>query len=162
MKIIKGAAALSIAAVLAFAVTGCGGGAAPQAGGGQEEAVSGIEQLANVSGAAVHLDENTTQATVEVEIAEGEALVIMADFGEEMTDEITVTSYKDGEEYTTDYFYGGYGYSETGADPGTYKVEIDGAGATGTMWVLAYPAGQVDVMSMDAEDIVNQVLSDIS
>ena len=138
-----------------LAVTACGGG-------GQEEAVSGIEQLANVSGAAVHLDENTTQATVEVEIAEGEALVIMADFGEEMTDEITVTSYKGGEEYTTDYFYGGYGYSETGADPGTYKVEIDGAGATGTMWVLAYPAGQVDVMSMDAEDIVNQVLSDIS
>ena len=116
----------------------------------------------NVSGATVNFDANNTKASVDVVVAQGESLLTLSKFDEDTNAEINATTYKDGAEYCVDSFYSGVGAGENGVDPGNYRVDIDAAGATGTMWVLAYPANSIDYEKMDAEGIINQVTSEIS
>ena len=158
MRFLKHLAALSVTTALVMAVSGCGG-TTPQQSDAPDESPAPIEQLANVNGVAVHLDENNKQATVEIEVAEGEALVQMArlDVGEAESS----TSH-DGEWMTSDYFYEGSGAGEMGVDPGTYTIEISTEDAEGTVWVMAYPADTIDYMNMDADQIVDFVLEQIS
>ncbi len=153
-------ASLAVSLALLLALAGCGGASnAPQETPADEGPA--IEQLSRASGATVRLSADNQEASIDVDVKSGEALVIMANLGEG-TDEVSAITYKGSEEQSTDSFYEGYGYSEAGVDPGTYTVEIKGGGATGTMWVLAYPADSVDVMNMDTEDIVSQVLGDVA
>jgi hypothetical protein len=158
MKFYKGIALFAIAAALSVAMTACGGSDTPESADG--DGAPGVEQLTDVSGAEVRLGEGVTEATVDVTLAEGEALVIMANFESNPGEVITTTS-MNGEELGSDCFYDGYGYTEIGYDPGDYTVDISAPEATGTMWVLAYPANQVDVMTMDSQQIVETVLSDV-
>ena len=161
MRILKGVATLTVATVLSFAVAGCGG-AAPQQDGASGDATTQIEQFENVSGATIHFDAANPDAEVEVTVADGEALVIMSSFTQDDAEEMTATVTQNGEECYTDYLYGGEGYSETGVDAGTYTVTINSCGQEGTVWVLAYPANQIDVMNMETEEIVDTVLSNVS
>ena len=75
--------------------------------------------------------------------------------------EVNVITYKGDEEYSTDYFYEGQGFSEADVDPGSYRVEIDAGGKSGEMWVLAYPANTIDVANMDTQEIFDTVLASI-
>ncbi|MBQ9058205.1 MAG: hypothetical protein IJ125_03355 [Atopobiaceae bacterium] len=149
---------------LSLGMVGCGGAATSQ---GASAEVPAVEQLSKASGSAMHFNEANKEATVDVTIAQGESLVMMSDF--DMIDstadtakEITAIVFRDGEELSSDYFYEGLGYSAAGVDPGDYSVKVDAAGATGTLWVLAYPADSIDVDTMDTEDIIQKVLSDVS
>ena len=158
MKIFKNAAKLGVAAALALVLAACGS-AEPAPSGSDGE--GGVVPFANASGATVTLTDSFQEGSVDVTLAEGEALIIMSDLpGNE--NETTVVTTKDGSEVTTDYFYMDYGYSETGLEPGDYTSTVNGQGATGTIWVLAYPADQFDVMTMDAEEIIDAVLSNVS
>ena len=162
MKAIKRVAVLAVVVVFAFALAACSGGA-NTSGNTSDSSASGsaVQAFSTVSGATVALSAETTEASVEVTVAEGEGLYILANF-EEGTDEVTAAVSQGSEENYTDYFYEGYGFSETDVDPGTYSVSINGAGATGTMWVLAYPVNAVDIMSVDSEEAVQQIVSAVS
>ena len=155
----KGLVVFAIAAVLSLAMAACGGSGAPASGDG--DAAAGVEPFANTSGAAVHISDASSEGTVDVTLTDGEALVIMANF-ESNPGEGTANTYMNGENVGTDYFYEGYSYSETGYEPGDYTVEVSAPGATGTVWVLAYPANQIDVMSMETQEIVEKVLADVA
>ena len=158
MRFLKYLAALSVTTALVMAVSGCGG-TTPQQSDAPDEAPAPIEQLANVNGVAVHLSADNQAATVEIEVAEGEALVQMARLD---VDEVETSTSHDGEWMTSDYFYEGSGAGELGVDPGTYTVEISTQDAEGTVWVMAYPADTIDYMNMDADQIVDSVLEQIS
>ena len=160
MKSLKSLAVLSIAVVFSLALVGCGGGASTSESASSAPA-SPVEQLAKASGAAVHLDEANSTASVDVVVAEGESLFLMANL-EKCEGAVTVDTNKDGEMFSNDSFYEGYGCSEAEVDPGTYTLQIDGAGAVGTVWALAYPAGTIDFQSMDTEQIIEKVLADVA
>ena len=171
MKALKGVAIALVAAAMAVTISACGGSAAQSSASSAASdassadsaaAGSNIVPLTKVSGAVVNFDANNTKASVDVVIAQGESLVTLSKFDENTSAEINATTYKDGEEYSVDSFYNGLGAGESGVDPGNYRVDIDAAGATGTMWVLAYPANSIDYEKMDAEGIINQVTSEIS
>ena len=78
---LKRVAALAAAAMLSLAVVGCGGSSAPAA----EPAAPAVQSefvvpLTKVSGAEVHFSEANEQATVELTVAKGESVVVMAKF----------------------------------------------------------------------------------
>lgn len=159
MDWIKRISAFAAAAVLALAVTACGGNgrsSAPEQPSGDAAAV---EQLANASGYVVHLSEENKTASVEVQIAEGESLVQL---GRLDTGEAESNTSRNGEWLTSDYFYEGSGAGEMGLDPGTYTVDISTQDATGTIWVLAFPSDTIDYENMEADQIVDYVLGQIS
>ena len=156
MKVLKGFVLVLIAATLALTVSACGGSDKAST---PEDSVVPFEKT---SGAVVNLTKENSKASVDVKVAAGEALVIMSKIDSDSANEIVATTFKDGAEYCTDSFYGGYGYSEGEVDPGDYRVDIDAGGETGTMWVIAYPANAIDVANMETEDIINTVVSNIS
>ena len=160
MNTLKKLSAFAAAAVLALAVAACGGGggsAAPEQP--ANDAATPIEQLANTSGYAVHLDENNKTATVEIEVAEGESLYQMSRLD---TGEAESNTSHNGEWLTSDYFYEGSGAGEMGVDPGTYTVEVKTEDATGTIWIFAYTSDTIDYENMDADQIVDFLLGEIS
>ena len=160
MNIMKKISALAATAVLALAVTACmgnGGSGAPEQP--ADDSGAAIEQLANVSGYAVDLSEENKQATVEVEVAEGESLYQMSRLD---TGEAESSTSHDGEWLTSDYFYEGSGAGMMGVDPGTYTIEVSTEDATGTIWIFAYTSDAVDYESMDADQIVDFLLGEIS
>ena len=159
MKSLKNIAALAAAAALSLTIAACAGSAAPAPDAAPSGADTPIEELAKVNGVAVHLDENNKTATVEIEVAEGESLVQMArlDVGE-----VETSTSHDGEWMTSDYFYEGSGAGEMGVDPGTYTIEISTEDAEGTVWVMAFPADTIDYMNMDADQIVDYILEQVS
>ncbi len=158
MNVMKKISAFAATAVLALTVSACGGGAAAPE---QPDSASGevIEQLANVSGYAVHLSEENKQATVEIEVAEGESLYHMSRLD---TGEAESSTSHDGEWLTTDYFYEGSSAGEMGVDPGTYTIEVKTEDATGTIWIFAYTSDTIDYENMDADQIVDFLLGEIS
>ena len=106
---LKRAAALAAAAMLSLAVVGCGGSSAPAAEPAAPAAQSEfVVPLTKVSGAEVHFSEANERATVELTVAKGESVVVMAKF-EKNDGEATAVISSNGEELTTDYFYDGYG-----------------------------------------------------
>ena len=159
MKLLKNIAAVSAAAALALTVAACGGSASPASDAASSDAAAGIEQLANVSGYAVHLSEENRQASVEIDIAEGEGLYQM---GRLDTGEAESSTSRGGEWICSDYFYEGSSAGEMGVDPGTYTVEITTEDATGTIWVFAYTSDAIDYESMDADQIVDYLLDVVS
>lgn len=166
MKTSKLITVFGIAAMLSVALVGCGGGQASAPASASSDAAaaaSPVEQLSGVSGAAVHLSADNPKASVDVEVADGEALLIMSriDEGDTMQ-EVKVSTYKGGEWFSDDSFYGGSGCSESEVEPGAYTVEIDGAGASGTMWVLAHPAGSIDYATMETDEIIDSILAQVS
>lgn len=166
MKISKLITVLGIAAMLSIALVGCGGGqtsTSTSTSADVSAAASPVEQLSSVSGATVHLSADNPTASVNVEVADGEALVIMAriDEGDTMQ-EVKVSTYKGGEWFSDDSFYGGSGCAESEVEPGSYTIEIDGAGAAGTMWVFAHPAGSIDYENTETDEIIDSILAQIS
>lgn len=158
---LKRVAALAAAAMLSLAVVGCGGSSAPAAEPAAPAAQSEfVVPLTKVSGAEVHFSEANEQATVELTVAKGESVVVMAKF-DKNDGEATAVISSNGEELTTDYFYDGYGCSAMPMEPGTYTVELNAPQTEGTMWALAYNADDIDYMNMDAEAIVNHILSEV-
>ena len=87
-------------------------------------------------------------------IKDGEAFVCtgMTDEGEW---EVLVA--KDGNEISTEHVYQGVCASETGFEPGTYTVTVTAKAATGTVNVLAYPAGTIDFENLETEDVIATV-----
>ena len=47
-------------------------------------------------------------------------------------------------------------------DPGTYTVDVQTEDAVGTIWIFAYDSDAVDYENMDAEQIVDFLLGQIS
>ena len=158
MRFSKKALPFFIVLALGLFMVGCGGSATPQGGDSSETDVA-VEQLASVSGYAVHLSEENKEATVEIQIADGESLYQMSRLD---TGEAESSTSRNGEWLTTDYFYEGSSAGEMGLDPGTYTVEVSTQDATGTIWIFAFPSDSVDYENMDADQIVDFLLGQIS
>lgn len=159
MKSLKNIAALAAAAALSLTIAACAGSGAPSPDAAPSGADTPIEELVKVNGVAVHLDENNKTATVEIEVAEGESLYQMNRFD---AGEAESSTSRNGEWLMSDYFYEGFSAGENGVDPGTYTVEVKTEDAVGTIWIFAYDSDAVDYENMDAEQIVDFLLGQIS
>ena len=157
MKNFTKAIAVSVAFVFALALGGCGGKSdqttLTEGGAGFE-----VTELAGTSGSIATVGGSNESATVEVTLAEGESLVVM---GTLESGQVDVLITQDGEDISTDTVYQGSCYSELGLDPGTYTVELTANEAVGTVYALAYPSDQIDVMNTDTEDIITEVLENV-
>lgn len=161
LKVMRYVTTFATAAMLSLSVVGCGGAGTPADAPAESAAQSEfVVPLTKVSGAEVHFSEANELATVELTVAKGESVVVMAKF-EKNDGEATAVISSNGEELTTDYFYDGYGCSAMPMEPGTYTVELNAPQTEGTMWALAYNADDIDYMNMDAEAIVNHILSEV-
>jgi len=47
-------------------------------------------------------------------------------------------------------------------EPGDYEVQFTASEATGSFYALAFPAGQVDVTTMDTDEIIELVLGEVA
>ena len=159
MKSLKNIAALAAAAALSLTIASCAGSGAPSPDAAPSGADTPIEELVKVNGVAVHLDENNKTATVEIEVAEGESLYQMSKFD---AGEAESSTSHNGEWLMSDYFYEGFSAGENGVDPGTYTVDVKTEDAVGTIWIFAYDSDAVDYENMDAEQIVDFLLGQIS
>ena len=92
-------------------------------------------------------------------VAEGESLYQMNKFD---AGEAESSTSHNGEWLMSDYFYEGFSAGESGVDPGTYTVEVKTEDAVGTIWIFAYDSDAVDYENMDAEQIVDFLLGQIS
>ena len=143
--------ALFAAVLVALALAACA------SGGGSSDA-TGAEGMTveNVSSSVVKVTLGGTSDVGEVEVTvnEGESFVIAGNL-ESGEVEVTTTM---AEGDMTDYFYEGYGISETEIGPGTVTVTIAPGDATGTIYILSYPTGQLDFMNTDSETLFDQVV----
>ena len=150
------------AGILALFLVACGGNSGGNAGGGSGSGDAGsaesgivITPFQNIGGFTATVNGTYTgETTAEITLKEGESLVIVGSCTE---GETTISSAHKGEWIMDDYFYDGFGASETELDPGTYELTIKPEGVTGTFHVVAYPAGTIDYMNMEAEEIFNTV-----
>ena len=56
----------------------------------------------------------------------------------------------------------GPAYASVGLADGTYTVEVSTQDAIGTIWIFAFPSDSVDYENMDADQIVDFLLGEIS
>jgi len=158
MNTLKKVLSAALVATLALAVVGCGGSSQPDQG--SAEPGIATQELSGASGAGFVATGNVSDTvTAQVTIAEGEAIVVM---GQIEAGQVDVSITKDGEELSTDILYEGSGYSEMGMEPGDYEVQFTVADATGSFYALAFPAGQVDVTTMDTDEIIELVLGEVA
>ena len=155
MKRIKQFLPFVFAGIIALFLVACGGSKAPE--GGDTTAQPGIDfvQLDNVSGATITATGEAEATQIfDITLKDGEAFVCtgMTDKGEW---EVLVA--KDGNEISTEHVYQGVCASETGFEPGTYTVTVTAKAATGTVNVLAYPAGTIDFENLETEDVIATV-----
>ena len=102
----------------------------------------------------VTLNATSESTEVNVTIAEGESIVITSNFDSGEAEIVTTMAEGD----MTDSCYEGYGISETEIAPGTVTCSITPTDATGTIFIVSYPTGQLDFMNNDTEALYNQVV----
>jgi len=145
--------AVVAAAALALALAGCATGSPAQsaqsAGSAQPEPVeqisAGVVKF-NLDGAG-----DALEARVTVNGGETYATASKLESGEA---EIVLHG-PEGD--SSDYAYDGYGVGTMGVPAGTYGITVKPADASGTIYVLSYPTGQLDVEHAETEDLFAQV-----
>jgi hypothetical protein len=101
----------------------------------------------------VSLDPASSTIESEVTIKDGESFTVASKLisGEA----VVVAKFPQGE--YSDYAYEGCSASQTEVDPGTYAITVKPSNASGVIYILSYPTGQLDVTDADNEALYKQV-----
>ena len=141
---------VAVAAMLSLALAACSaGGAAPSAGAAGD---SPVEQL-SASVVKFNLDGSGDALEARVTVNSGESYVVASSL-ESGEAEIVL---KNPEGDISDYAYDGFSVGTTEIPAGTYDVTVKPGDANGTIYVLSFPAEELDVMNAETEDLFNQV-----
>lgn len=92
-------------------------------------------------------------------VRDGHSAVIAADLDE---GSCGVAFSRNGEDLDSDEVYTGTSVSESGLSAGTYDIDFFADGATGTVYVLSYPAGALDFEGASPDSLYETVRSYIS
>ncbi|MDO5107100.1 MAG: hypothetical protein Q4D39_02370 [Coriobacteriaceae bacterium] len=152
MKRIKQFLPFVFAGIIALFLVACGGSKAPEGGDTTAQPGFNFVQLDNVSGATITATGEAEATQIfDITLKDGEAFVCT---GVTETGEWEIVISQNDSEIATDQLNQGTSVSETALEPGTYTVTVTAKAATGTVNVLAYPAGTLDFENTDTEALI--------
>ena len=146
--------AILFAVLMTIALAACssGGGASSSSG-----AKGATVKTLSANAAMISLESASDTVEAEITVATGESYVVAGKL--KAGEAELVTTMPEGD--MTDYFYEGTGVSETEIT-GTCKVVVKPTAATGTIYVLSYPTGKLDIMNSDSNTLFDQIAAYLS
>jgi hypothetical protein len=151
-----------LGALLALLLVACSSGGDAGSSGGTTGAAAaggagtGVEQLSE-NAAKITLDGANDELSASVTVKDGEAYVVVSSLSAGEAEIVRHDSLGD----SNDYAYEGCSVSEEQIDAGSYSVSVKPKEATGTIYVVSYPAGQLDFENSDTDALFEQVASSV-